>query len=159
MRSRGWRWLATPIATCLGLGYSPVAPGTAGSIGALVIALLLQTHHGWGQIGFALLAAACAVPGTWAAGVFASARGEKDPRAVVVDEAIGQWLTLAGAVRYNWKSWLAAFLLFRLLDIVKPPPARQAERLPGGVGIVADDLVAGAAGALVLSAAGWFNLY
>jgi len=76
-----------------------------------------------------------------------------------VDEAIGQWVTLAGATAFNWKSWLAAFLLFRFFDIVKPPPVRQLEALPGGLGIVADDVAAGLLGALVLFAAGCFNLY
>ena len=63
---------------------------------------------------------------------------------------IGQWITLAGASTLNWKSWLAAFVLFRLLDIWKPPPARQFERLPGGLGIVADDVMAGLYGALAI---------
>ena len=75
------------------------------------------------------------------------------------DEVIGQWISLAGARRFNWESCLAAFLLFRLFDIWKPPPVRQLERLPGGLGIVADDAMAGVYGALVLFAAGWFNLY
>jgi len=78
---------------------------------------------------------------------------------VVIDEVLGQWLTLAGAAALNWKSWLAAFLLFRLFDIWKPFPVRQLEALPGGWGIVADDLMAGLYGALVLFAAGCFNLY
>ena len=60
---------------------------------------------------------------------------------------------------FNWKSWLAAFVLFRLFDIWKPSPVRQLEALPGGWGIVADDLMAGVYAALVLFAAGWFNLY
>ncbi len=72
---------------------------------------------------------------------------------------MGQLITLAGATRLNWKSWLAAFLLFRLFDIWKPPPVRQLERLPEGTGIVADDAMAGVYAALVLYAAGWFNLY
>ena len=76
-----------------------------------------------------------------------------------MDEAIGQWVTLLGATVYNWKSLLAALVLFRILDILKPFPIRQAEKLPGGVGIVADDVVAGLVGALVLFAAGCFNLY
>ena len=97
--------------------------------------------------------------GIWAAHVLEAASGKKDPGKIVVDEAIGQWVTLTGAAAYNWKSWLAALILFRFFDIVKPPPARQAERLPGGVGIVADDVVAGLFGALVLFAAGCFNLY
>jgi phosphatidylglycerophosphatase A len=153
------RWVATPIATCFGLGQAPVAPGTAGSLGALALAVALSRYHGWGQVDFALLAALSLGPGIWAAHMVEAASGKKDPGKIVVDEAIGQWVTLAGAATYNWKSWLAAFLLFRFFDIVKPPPARQAERLPGGFGIVADDVVAGLFGALVLFAAGCFNLY
>jgi phosphatidylglycerophosphatase A len=64
-----------------------------------------------------------------------------------------------GVVRWNWKAWLLAFCLFRLFDIVKPFPVRQLERLPGGVGIVADDVGAGIYAALVLWTLGWFNLY
>ena len=77
----------------------------------------------------------------------------------MVDEVLGQWITLAGATALNWKSWLAAFCLFRLFDIWKPPPVRQLEALPGGTGIVADDVMAGVYGALVLFLRGWFNLY
>jgi hypothetical protein len=87
------------------------------------------------------------------------AGGMKDPQFVVVDEVVGQWLALAGARALNWKAWLAAFVLFRLFDIWKPFPVRQLESLPGGVGIVADDLMAGVYAALVLFLAGWFNLY
>jgi phosphatidylglycerophosphatase A len=83
----------------------------------------------------------------------------KDPGLAVVDEVIGQCVTLAGVVRWNWKAWLLAFCLFRLFDIVKPFPVRQLERLPGGVGIVADDVGAGIYAALVLWTLGWFNLY
>ena len=66
---------------------------------------------------------------------------------------------LAGARTLNWKSYLAAFALFRLFDIWKPAPVRQLEGLPGGLGINADDMMAGVYGALVLFTAGWFNLY
>jgi len=72
---------------------------------------------------------------------------------------VGQWLTLAGATSLSWKANLAAFVLFRLFDVWKPFPVRQAERLPGGWGIVADDAMAGLYGALVLFGAGCFNLY
>jgi phosphatidylglycerophosphatase A len=78
---------------------------------------------------------------------------------VVIDEVVGQWLTLAGARPLNWKSFLAAFVLFRLFDIWKPAPVRQLESLQGGAGIVADDLMAGVYAALVLFLAGCFNLY
>ncbi len=159
MKRKAVEKVAYAVATCLGLGYSPVAPGTAGSLGALGIGIFLHHQYGWERAGFALLAAAALLPGIWAAQVTATSSGKKDPRLVVVDEAIGQWVTLAGVTVFNWKSWAAAFLLFRLLDILKPPPVRKAENLPGGLGIVADDVLAGAGGALVLYAAGWFNLY
>ena len=78
---------------------------------------------------------------------------------MVVDEVLGQWITLAGARVYNWESYLLALALFRLFDISKPPPVRQLESLPGGLGINADDAMAGIYAALVLFAAGCFNLY
>jgi phosphatidylglycerophosphatase A len=121
--------------------------------------IALHEYAGWPWWGFLALAAAGYFPAVWAAGVTAETMGVKDPGRVVVDEALGQWVALAGACRYNWKSYLAAFLLFRLFDIWKPAPVRQLERLPAGTGIVADDLMAGAYGALVLFLAGWFNLY
>ena len=93
------------------------------------------------------------------AGIVALESGRKDPQIVVVDEVLGQWLTLAGASHFNWKSVTLGFVLFRLFDILKPPPVRQIERAPGGAGIVLDDIMAGVYGALVLSAAGWKNLY
>ncbi len=159
MRASAARWVASPIATCFGLGLMPVAPGTACSIAAITAAGVLVHQHGWTQADFGLLSMASLLPGIWAAGVYAKAHGKEDPHEVVVDEAIGQWVTLLGATVYNWKSLLAALILFRILDILKPFPIRQAEKLPGGVGIVADDVVAGLVGALVLFAAGCFNLY
>jgi len=151
--------LATLVATAGGLGYVPFARGTFGSLGALAVAALLAQLHGWGRIEFAALAAAMLVPAVWSAHVLAGAMNRKDPSRVVIDEVAGQWIALAGAAAYNWKTWLAAFFLFRLFDIWKPFPVRQAEALPGGCGIVADDVVAGLYAAVVLAVAGWFNLY
>jgi phosphatidylglycerophosphatase A len=128
-------------------------------VAALVIAWLLHAYAGVSSIGLGCLALLLAIPGTWAADVVARSSGLEDPQIVVVDEVVGQWMTLAGATVLNWKSWLLALALFRLFDIWKPPPVRQLERLPGGLGIMADDAMAGAFGALVLFAAGWFNLY
>jgi phosphatidylglycerophosphatase A len=153
------RLIATPIATWFGCGFAPVAPGTAGSLAAIAIAWLLERVYRVTAIEFGVLGLLLIGPAIWAAGVFAREIGMKDPGQVVVDEVVGQWITLAGAMHLNWKSWLAAFLLFRLFDIWKPPPVRQLEHLPGGVGIVADDAMAGVYAALVLYAAGWFNLY
>jgi phosphatidylglycerophosphatase A len=151
--------IAVLIGTWFGCGYAPVAPGTAGSAAALGIAIGLVGLAGWKAWYFAVLAVLMLAPSIWAAGVTARVRGEKDPGVVVVDEVIGQWVALAGAASLNWKSYVGAFALFRLFDIWKPAPARQLEALPGGTGIVADDVMAGVYAALVLLVAGWFNLY
>ena len=150
---------AALIATWFGCGYSPFAPGTAGSLAATVIAIALHRYAGFGRVAFALLAAALFFPALWAAGETALAVKKKDPSIVVVDEVLGQWITLAGALAFNWKSYLLAFLLFRAFDIWKPPPVRQLEALPGGLGINADDAMAGIYAGLVLFTAGWFNFY
>ncbi len=151
--------IASSIATWFGCGYSPKAPGTAGSAGALAAAWLLAEYGGMKPWHFGTLAALCTPVGIWAAGRKAREAGKTDPGLIVIDEVLGQWLALGGAARLNWKSYMAAFVLFRVFDIVKPAPARQAERLPEGYGIVADDLVAGLYAALVLFTAGCFNLY
>ena len=151
--------LARLIATWFGCGYAPKAPGTAGSLAALVIAWALHAYAGVTAMGMGWLAILLSIPGIWASDVVARESGGKDPQIVVVDEVVGQWMTLAGATALNWKSWLLAFILFRLFDIWKRSPVRQLERLPGGLGIIADDAMAGVYGALVLFAAGWFNLY
>ena len=151
--------LAIAIATWFGCGYVPFAPGTAGSLAAVAIACVLARWAHWRPFYFALLALALLPIGIWSAGVTAHEVKMKDPGIVVVDEVLGQWITLAGASSFNWKSWLAAFCLFRLFDIWKPQPVRWMETLPSGVGIVADDVMAGVYGALVLLLMGCFNLY
>jgi phosphatidylglycerophosphatase A len=151
--------VARLLATWFFCGYVPVGPGTAGSLAAIGIAWLLHHYAGISGIAMGLLGVILAAPAVWAAGAVSREKELKDPQIVVADEVVGQWLTLAGATQLNWKSWLAAFVLFRLFDIWKPPPVRQLERMPGGIGIVADDAMAGVYGALVLFAAGWFNLY
>jgi phosphatidylglycerophosphatase A len=149
---------ATLISTWFGCGYAPFGPGTAGSLAALAIAWLLVHYAGWHTMWLAPLAIAGTWPAILAAGVTARELGQKDPQRVVVDEVLGQWLALAAAGPLNYKSWIAAFVLFRLFDIWKPPPVRQLEGLPGGTGIVADDLMAGIYAALVLAAARHLNL-
>jgi len=147
------------LATWFGCGRSPFAPGTAGSAAALAIGIALHHYAGFAGWHFLLLAAALFYPAVWSAGVAARASNIEDPHFVVVDEVLGQWIALAGAHPFNWVSALAAFALFRLFDIWKPPPVRQLESLPGGLGINADDAMAGIYAALVLLVAGWFNLY
>jgi phosphatidylglycerophosphatase A len=150
---------ANLLSTWFGCGYAPVAPGTAGSLAAIALAWLLVRYAGWQPLWFAALAVAATAPSIWAAGVTAQSLNQKDPGLVVVDEVLGQWIALAGARPLNVKSWIGAFVLFRLFDIWKPIPVRNLEKLPGGSGIVADDLMAGLYAALVLSVAGCFNLY
>jgi phosphatidylglycerophosphatase A len=151
--------LAHLLSTWFGCGYSPKAPGTAGSLAAVLIGVALHQYAGFGQWHFAALAAVVFLPAVWAAGVTARSSGIEDPQFVVIDEVIGLWIALAGARTYNWKSYLAAFALFRLFDIWKPPPVHQLEALPGGWGINLDDVMAGVYAALVLWGAGRFNLY
>lgn len=151
--------LALLLATWFGCGYSPAGPGTAGSLAALAIGILLHEYAGFSPWRFLVLAALLFFPAVWAAGVTARVMQLKDPQIVVVDEVIGQWIALGGARTLNWKSYLAALALFRLFDVWKPPPVRQLEALPGGFGINADDVMAGIYAALVIFAAGCFNFY
>lgn len=158
--SGGMQRVAWLLATWFGCGKSPSAPGTVGSLGAL-IPLLPMVSYGveswrWWVMG-ALVG--MTLPGIWAATAHARWRGKKDPQDVVIDEVLGQWVTIACATQLNWVSVLLALLLFRLFDVLKPPPVRQLEKLPEGTGIVADDLFAGVYAGLVLYLAGCFNLY
>jgi phosphatidylglycerophosphatase A len=149
------------IATWFGCGLFPVAPGTVGSLAAIAIGFVLAQAYWWRPLYFVLLSAAALPVAIWAADRTALLVNQKDPQLVVVDEVLGQWIALAGAGRANWKSWTAAFFLFRLFDVWKPAPVHQLEHLPGGTGIVADDLMAGLYAAvllaLVLFLTGWFN--
>ena len=151
--------LARLLGTWFYLGLVPKGPGTAGSLGALAIAWALHACLGVSGAGIALCGVVLIAPAICAAGRVAKDSHSKDPQIVVIDEVVGQWMTLAGAASLHWKSWLGAFLLFRAFDIWKPPPVRQLERVPGGAGIVLDDAMAGIYAALVLFSAGWFNLY
>ena len=131
--------LAAFIATCASLGRLPLAPGTFGAAAGLVAFALTRELAGTVSLG---LFAIAVVAGTWAAGRHAKDVRQKDPQSVVVDEFCGMWLALLGTTPSLLAAGIA-FLAFRLLDILKPPPIRQAERLPGGIGIMADDLLAG----------------
>jgi phosphatidylglycerophosphatase A len=146
---------ARALGTWFGCGLSPFAPGTVGSLAAVLIAWPLS-RVGFGRVHFLALSLVALYPAIRAAGIVAVDSGRKDPQIVVVDEVLGQWLTLAGAGRFDWFTFALAFGLFRLFDIWKPPPIRLIEQVPGGAGIVLDDMMAGAYGALVLFLMGWF---
>ena len=144
------RALAYALGTFFGCGYSPVAPGTVGSLAAILIALALHAFLDSNRDTWLLLTAVLLIPGVWSAGRIAQHELRKDPQIVVIDEVLGQWITLAGTSIFSWKALLAAFLFFRLFDIWKPFPVRRLESLPGGSGIVADDVMAGLYGALAI---------
>ena len=159
MKSERASGLAGVLATWFGCGYAPCAPGTLGSLGALAPAILLA-RAGWRPLYFVALGVAALPVAGWSADRTAAKLGKKHPQQAVIDEVVGQWITLGGAASLErWPVWVAAFALFRLMDIWKPAPVRQLERLRGGYGIVADDVMAGIYAALVLWAAGCFNLY
>ncbi len=126
------------FASFFGAGRSPFAPGTAGSLAALPLAALAAASA---PAGLAL-AAVIAALGVKSAGVAARKLGRTDPGFVVIDEVAGMIISAAG-IGLTARGLLSAFLLFRLFDIVKPPPCRDLEKLPGGWGIMADDIAAG----------------
>lgn len=148
--------LALTLATWFGCGFFPVGPGTVGAAAAVLIAFALHAAWNWGRVSILVLAVLWFWPAVWAATVTARVIGKKDPGLVVIDEVLGQWITLMGAARLNWQSFVAAFILFRIFDIWKPWPIRKIEHLPEGYGIVCDDLAAGLYGALILYIGGVF---
>jgi phosphatidylglycerophosphatase A len=164
--SDGTARAARLIATVGGLGDRLPAPGTtAGSLPATllwsVLALVVDGPWQLAAVTVALTAAATAV-GVWAAGLEGARRSVDDPGPVVIDEVAGQWLCFLvalplaalGGVRDVAMFATGGFFLFRFFDVVKPWPVRPLERLPGGIGIVADDLAAGALAGMFL-ALGW----
>jgi phosphatidylglycerophosphatase A len=147
---RATHW-ATVTATVFGIGRLRPGPGTWGSAAAVLV---------WAGLAHAIeasvrpyvviaLAVAVILIGIPAATAVARASGNKDPQFVVIDEVAGQLIALI-AVPLAWKTFLAGFILFRGFDILKPPPVRQLERLPEGIGIVLDDVGAGIYALLVM---------
>jgi len=140
--------VARLLASGLGSGFIPRAPGTAGALLGLVlgIPLLLASH-----VVLALAALLISLLGLWA---IRAANVDGDPAWVVIDEIAGQWVALLGLARPSALGLAAAFALFRLFDIVKPGPVGWADRQGGAPGIMADDLIAGAIAAGILWAVG-----
>ena len=127
------------VATAGYVGYFPIAPGTAGSAVGLVLLVAIR-FFGSPELELGVLVVTV-VLGLWASGVEERYAAREDPGLVVIDEVAGMLLTLLW-VPLTWATALVGFLAFRLFDIVKPFPARDAERLHGGFGIMADDLIA-----------------
>jgi phosphatidylglycerophosphatase A len=131
------------------VGFFPVAPGTAGSAAGLIVYLMFR----WLGIPHFELPLIVVL---FALGVFYGAASEQalggvDPGPVVIDEVMGMLMTLF-LIPVNWMGMIAGFLLFRVFDILKPYPARKLERLPGGLGIMSDDLMAAVYANLTLHA-------
>lgn len=165
-------YLALAIATC-GVGYLPLAPGTWGSIVGIGVYLLvrgaaMKIFFGvgierrlnlldvyYGVVALELVAAVIiTLIGIWAASRTEELSGKKDPGKVVIDEVAGQFIALIPVPFMLGTAWWAAmlaFILFRFFDIVKPYPARRMESLQGGLGIMADDIVAGIYAAIVVA--------
>ncbi|HEY1433981.1 MAG TPA: phosphatidylglycerophosphatase A [Thermoanaerobaculia bacterium] len=161
--------VAALLATGFGSGLSPIMPGTAGSVVGLVIgwfgARALALHAGSIGVSVGLLTSGLLIG---LAGVVASepvcrALGEKDPGCVVIDEIAGQLIASAAvpllaphpSPPVAAGSWIASFVLFRFYDIAKPGPIHGLQKLPGGWGVVVDDVAGGIAAAATLLAAGW----
>jgi phosphatidylglycerophosphatase A len=140
------RWLAAFVASVAYLGYSPFAPGTVGTMGAFAVYWWLLPDDWYFVLGAAALSAAV---GIWAGGVAEKMWGKKDPGRVCVDEFAGYFVAVVFLPKTLVYAGLA-FLLFRAFDIWKPFPAGRSQHLPGGWGIMADDLVAGLYANLVL---------
>lgn len=136
------------MGTGLGIGMAPVAPATVASLAAVLL-------YGFSPLdedstGFFLLCGLAFLAGIWACHTLIT-EADRDPKRAVWDEFAGMWITCLFVPKTL--PWLvAAFVVFRVLDILKPLPIRRFERLPGGLGIMADDLVAGVAGSVGLNA-------
>jgi phosphatidylglycerophosphatase A len=155
------RWL---LATGGGLGQAPIASGTFGSLGGVVLAIVLQLAVAeralpsvlWGVAALLLLFGCRLTP--FVARTFPS----EDPKPFVLDEIVGYLITVA-----IWATWhgaptplvhVVAFVLFRATDVLKLPPAGRLEDLPGAIGIMLDDVAAGVQAGLLLLVAGWLGL-
>jgi phosphatidylglycerophosphatase A len=151
--------LAALVATGLGTGLSPFAPGTAGSLLGLLAAWLLRSHAGilGSPVGLLMSGLAVGWLGVGVSGPVCRALEAEDPGCVVIDEVAGQMIACAGVPFIGGEplwAWIAAFVLFRAFDIVKPLGIRKIQELPGGWGVVADDVLGGLYAAVVLAIIG-----
>ncbi len=145
------------IASGFGSGYSPIAPGTAGALLATLIwwGYASFLDYAWIQGVTVLLVVVFTVLGVWSSSVSEKYWGE-DPSRVVIDEMVGTWIALLAVPPHaHWGYMVAAFLLFRFFDIVKPLGIRKMEKLPGGYGIMADDMLSGVYGLIVIYLFRW----
>ena len=145
--TRGERVVTYGYATWFGCGLVPIAPGTTGTLGALPLYVLVRP---FGPVGVLLTAFVISAFGVIASNGVVRDRCEEDPQIIVVDEVAGVLVTLAAAPT-TVRGMTVGVVLFRLFDQFKPWPADAAERWPEGWGVMGDDLVAGAYGALAIT--------
>jgi phosphatidylglycerophosphatase A len=143
-------FLALALASAFGVGYIPIAPGTLGSAVGLLLWLALPAA----ATAQAIAIGALLVVGSWSAGAAERHFGRSDPGQVVIDEVAGMLVTLF-LNPVGWLGAIGAFVLFRIADIIKPFPANRLERLPGGIGVMADDLMAAVYANLALRLCIW----
>jgi len=141
------RRLGVFVATCGYIGYIPFAPGTFGSAAGLVLFFLVR-RTGSIAVELAAIAVLFAI-GVWSGNEAERHFGKVDPGPVVLDEVVGMLITLA-LLPVNLVGAFVGFLLFRILDVVKPWPSGRFEALPGGLGVMADDGMAAIYGNLVM---------
>jgi phosphatidylglycerophosphatase A len=141
------RRLGLFIATCGYIGYAPVAPGTVGSAAGLLVFAAVRSN-GSAAVELAVIVILFLI-GVWSATQAEHHFGGVDPAPVVIDEVVGMLITLA-FLPVNWTGAVVGFLVFRLFDVFKPWPAARFERLPGGLGVMADDGMAALYGNLVM---------
>lgn len=144
------------IATGVGSGFCPVAPGTAGALLACLIwwVLSLFLSSPFLMLATAFLIVVFTFAGVWSANKLEPYWGE-DPSRVVIDEMVGVWIPLLAADSCNLWYALAAFVLFRFFDILKPLGIRNMEALPGGIGVMMDDILAGVYSLILIIGAQW----
>ncbi len=144
---------AIVAATLLGVGMVPKAPGTFGTMAAIPLVFALSEI----SFSYKLLVLICiSAFAIWVSDLHAGIVGHSDPQEVVIDEVAG-FLWATSFVPFSWFNVIAGFCLFRLFDIIKPFPVKSAEKLKGGFGIVADDLLAGIYAMAVLFLAAQFR--
>jgi phosphatidylglycerophosphatase A len=125
---------AVALATVFGVGYIPIAPGTFGSVAGLLLWAVLPQSAIAQLVAIVVLFAA----GSWSGGIAERHFGRTDPGQVVIDEVMGMLMTLF-LNPVGWRGAAVAFFVFRAADVVKPYPANRLEKLPGGIGVMADD--------------------
>lgn len=145
--------IALFFATFFYIGYLPVGPGTIGTLGAAALYYLISDFS---LLAYSLFLLGIIIFSVWAAGEAEKSLGKVDPQQIVIDEVCGYLVTML-LVPPTLTNIIIGFVLFRLFDIAKPPPIAKLERLPGGFGIVMDDVLAGVYANVVLQIIIWFK--